>query len=257
MNTPPRTRSASKPDDIIVEISKKIEELKIEVKAEIASEINKLIDSQQELITKLNNTVIQQESTIAVLQKSVEKLKKDNENLRASASNLDKKINSLEQYGQRQSIRIHGIEVPGKNERDTPDQLIKNVHKMMSDVGVNAPIHVIDRAHRIGPRYERYGDKKMCQAVIVKFNNFSIRTDFYRKRRKLDKKYKLRIDLTKENYSLLKDAMQCIYDDSLTKEVDDVYVFADINCRIKIVDSSREEEQFVESIDDVKNFLAH
>jgi len=51
--------------------------------------------------------------------------------------------------------------------------------------------------------------------------------------------------------------MQCIYDDSLTKEVDDVYVFADINCRIKIVDSSREEEQYVESIDDVKNFLAH
>ena len=38
---------------------------------------------------------------------------------------------------------------------------------------------------------------------------------------------------------------------------DDVYVFADINCGIKIVDSSREEEQFVESIDDVKNFLAH
>ena len=80
LNSLPRKRSTSKPVDIITEIYKKIEELKIEVKAEIASEINKLIDSQQELITKLNNTVIQQESTIAVLQKSVEKLKKDNEN---------------------------------------------------------------------------------------------------------------------------------------------------------------------------------
>ena len=63
--------------------------------------------------------------------------------------------------------------------------------------------------------------------------------------------------MTQENYGLFKEAITIINSKSLSKKVNDVYVFVDINCRIKIVDTSREEEQFVESIDDVKKFLAY
>ena len=261
MSSPPRTRSASKHEDID-DLSQKFEELKLgiisELKSEISTEINKLISSQQELINKLSFSVVQHESTIAVLQNSVEQLKKENESLKSSATKFGNEINKINQYSRRQSLRIQGIEIQKENEREEPETLVNMVQKMMLDVGMDdAPIHIIDRAHRIGPVYERFGDKKKCQTVLVKFTNFSYRTRFYRKRSKLDKKYKVRIDLTKENYGLFKEAITIINSKSLSKKVNDVYVFVDINCRIKIVDTSREEEQFVESIDDVKNFLAY
>ena len=112
----------------------------------------------------------------------------------------------------------------------------------MVEVGVKAPIHVIDRAHRIGPVYDRLGDNKKCRSIIVKFNNFGFRTAFYRK-----------IDLTKENYKFFKDAINFIKN---KKGNNGVYVFVDVNCRIKIVDTTRDEEAFVFCMDDVKNFLA-
>ena len=207
MSSPPRTRSSSRSDNTD-ELIQKFEELKLsiifELKSEISSEINKLISSQQELINKLSISVVQHESTIAVLQNNVEQLKKENESLKSSSTKLDQKIINIEQYQRRQSLRIQGIEICKANEREEPDDLVKMFQTMMLNVGMDdAPIHVIDRAHRIGPIYERFGDKKKCQTVIVKFTNFSYRTKFYRKRSKLDKKYKLRIELMKENFNVL------------------------------------------------------
>jgi len=124
---------------------------------------------------------------------------------------------------------------------------------MMVEVDVKAPIHVIDRAHRIGPVYDRLGENKKCRSIIVKFNNFGFRTAFYRKRKQLKNDARIRIDLTKENYKFFKDAINFINN---KKGNNGVYVFIDVNCRIKIVDTTRDEEAFVFCMDDVKNFLA-
>ena len=37
----------------------------------------------------------------------------------------------------------------------------------------------------------------------------------------------------------------------------DVYIFTDINCRIKIVDKSSDENCFANCIEDFENFISH
>ena len=59
-------------------------------------------------------------------------------------------------------------------------------------------------------------------------------------------------NLTKRNYNVLKKSIDLIYE----SEKKDVYVFADINCRLKIVDIGSKEESFINSIDDAKYFLS-
>jgi len=250
--TPPRTRSSSKLE--LDQLNDKFEEIKLsiisELKFEIAAEIQKLITSQQQLIGTLHSKVVEHESTIAVLQANVTALKTENSNLKVNFHNMGAEINQMEQYQRRQTLRIDGIEFQGKED---PETLVKAVHKMMVGVGSDAPIPMVDRAHRIGPVYERASDKKKCKAIMVKFCSFRYRTELYRKRKQLDKNVRVRIDLTKANYKVYKEACNFIYE----KKCQNVYVFIDINCRIKIVDSARDEESFVSCIEDAKLFLAN
>ena len=253
---PQRTRSSSKSEDNIDQLTSLIEEMKTslvsELKSEIAKEVEKLVSFQKQLIEKLHSTAIENELTISVLKASVNALKTENDVLRNKYSVLDSKLNYLEQYGRRQNLCVEGIELKEKNEHEEPDEIVKKIHEMMVDVGVKAPIHVIDRAHRIGPVYDRLGDNKKCRSIIVKFNNFGFRTAFYRKRKQLKNDARIWIDLTKENYKFFKDSINFMN----KKKWNDVYVFVDVNCRIKIVDTTRDEEAFVFCMDDVKNFLA-
>ena len=254
-STPPKTRSSAKSDDMFTHFNEKFEEIKSsiisELKSEMAKEIEKLITSQQQLIATLHSKVTENESTIEVLKSSVTALKNENAALKAKSSLMDAQLNNFEQYTRRQTLRLEGIEIKSHKEEE-PEEIVKSIHKMMVDVGINVPIHVIDRAHRIGPAYHRVSDNKKCKSIMVKFNNFRYRTDFYRKRKELDKNIKVRIDLTKTNYLFFKEAIQFIE----KKKWENVYIFVDINCRIKIVDSVRAESSFVTCIDDVKNFLA-
>ena len=121
----------------------------------------------------------------------------------------------------------------------------------MKDSGVKCTDMVIDRAHRVGPVYENR-DKKKMKSIIVKFNNFRIRSQFYEKRKKLKEGIRVKIDLTKKNYNLLREIMDLLS----AKKFKDFYVYSDINCRIKIVDSSSKESAFINSFDDVDYFLS-
>ena len=61
--TPTRTRSSSKYEDNIDQLTSLIEEMKTslvsELKSEIAKEVEKLFDFQKQLIEKLHSTVIE------------------------------------------------------------------------------------------------------------------------------------------------------------------------------------------------------
>ena len=84
--TPPRTRSPSKSEDNIDQLTSLIEGMKTslvsELKREIAKEVEKLVSFQKQLIEKLHSTVIENESTISVLKASVNALKTENYVLR-------------------------------------------------------------------------------------------------------------------------------------------------------------------------------
>ena len=217
-----------------------------ELKDNILTEIKSYVSTQCETIKKLIDNVEKHESTIAILQTSVENLKTENSNLKLKLENY---INQIEQYSRRQTLRLDGVAV--SNNFESPENLVSLVHGYMKEVGINNSDMVIDRAHRIGPVYEDE-NKVKYRSIIVKFTNFRIRTQFYRSRQKLKDKIKIRIDLTKRNYNVLKKLVDLIY----ASEIKNVYVFADINCRMKIVDIGSKEESFINSIDDAKYFLS-
>ena len=85
---------------------------------------------------------------------------------------------------------------------------------------------------------------KTDDTVIVRFTTFHHRNMFYRKRKELKKGVKVHIDLTKAKLDLLIKASKYVKN---LYNVDFVYV--DINCRLKIHFSNK-NESFFDSIDD-------
>ena len=78
--------------------------------------------------------------------------------------------------------------------------------------------------------------------------SFRHRTMFYRNRKSL-KDVRIKLDLTKRRYRILKDAID------LAKEHQDlVYVFADVNCRLKVVFKDG-TSNFFNDIDNLKSMI--
>jgi len=99
----------------------------------------------------------------------------------------------------------------------------------MTKSGTVVPDSCIDRAHRIGKKFTNKVDNKLSQSVIVRFTTFRHRTMFYRKRKLTSPNIKVKLDLTKSRYNLLKDAIEYV------RNLDSVnFVYADINCRLKV-----------------------
>ena len=72
---------------------------------------------------------------------------------------------------------------------------------------------------------------------------------FYKARKKLTDKVRVRLDLTKTRYKILNDATNYIKDFDHVK-----YVYADINYRLKVRFSSNEEKFFI-SLDELKEIM--
>ena len=70
---------------------------------------------------------------------------------------------------------------------------------------------------------------KKCQSIIiVRFATFRHRTIFYRARKNL-KSLKVKLDLTKSRFDLLKRANNNV------KEIPDInFCYADVNCRLRV-----------------------
>ena len=85
------------------------------------------IDEQEKRITEL-------ESKVAVISAHLEQLKRHNED--------------LEQYQQRLCLRINRIPIES-GRRKTAEESMEKVRAVSSEIGVDIPDAVIDRAHRI------------------------------------------------------------------------------------------------------------
>ena len=92
--------------------------------------------------------------------------------------------------------------------------------KQLSACLVRQALVCIDRAHRVS---------RTDDTVIVRFTTFRHRTMFYRKRKELKNGVKVHLDLTKARLDLLIKASKYV------KNLSNVdFVYADINCRLKI-----------------------
>ena len=140
----------------------------------------------------------------------------------------ERKIDDIEQYGQRVCLR--GEDTPLKQD-ETEQKLIDQLENEFSDMGLDVTVGSIERIHRIGPIYfeeDEEGKQHERQQVVVKFKNWRSRTKVYKNRKKMNK-LEFRVDLTKRRLLLLKKARD------MTKNMPNVdFTFSDVNCRLAL-----------------------
>ena len=123
-----------------------------------------------------------------------------------------------------------------KQENESSDKFLEAVKWLVSEAGINIQDACIDRAHRV---------RRNNDTVIVRFTTFHHRTMFCGKRKELKNVVKVHLDLKKARLDLLI---------KLNKYVNSLsyvgFVYADINCRLKI-GFSNNNESFFDSVDDL------
>ena len=193
------------------------------------AEVKEVMGEKEKEIEKL-------ESTVSLLQQHVQTLKLSHE----------KKTDDLEQYGRRLCLRIHGVQCV---ERETSSDVLNKVKDIIDDSESEIPENVIDRAHRIGRKISHNGE--YTQSIIVRFTTFRHRTLLYKNRKKLvNENVKIRLDLTKLRNSTLNKCREFLNENPGTAK----YVYADINCRLKIR-MNDDKDQFFETFEEFKSFF--
>ncbi|KAL8585746.1 hypothetical protein ACOMHN_040528 [Nucella lapillus] len=90
---------------------------------------------------------------------------------------LQDKVDELEQYGRRNSVRINGVpETEGEN----TDEVIRRIAK---EIGVDLNDSVIGRSHRVGRKAE--GGMVTTRAIIVKFTSYRHKQHLFAAKKKL------------------------------------------------------------------------
>ena len=192
--------------------------------------VNFIFISKCQVLEVPMNSMLKLSSTVTLLQKHVNTLKETNVALQEKCKNLEHFVECNEQYSRRTCLRITNI--PCEKD-ETLEKVLEKVKKLVNEAGVDIPNSNIDRAHRIGSKK----DKK--QAIIVKFTTFRHCTLLFRARRKLKDGAKLHVDLSKKRFKFLLDAQKYV------ENVGEVqFVYADVNCNLKVIRSSNEETFF-------------
>ena len=124
---------------------------------------------------------------------------------------------------------------------------------LFKEAKVDIPESVIDRAHRIGSRYLDASSNNCYKSIIVHFTTFRHRTMFYRAKNKLKRGVRIKLDLTKSRYGLLKRAKDHV------KEVTSFnFCYADINCHLKVkFNAENQKDIFFSSFDNLLDICRH
>ena len=192
--------------------------------------INTLFEQfENKVLSELQNRIEQQDVKIEKLESMI--LMKQN-----TIDNLIIKCDDNEQYSRRSCVRINGIEL---KENEKVEDVLDEVEKCCSSMGIPYDSSNIDRAHRIGKVYTDKNNKnKKMKSIIVKFKSWNYRTKFYKSRPRIyengkkkpgSKPFTVSLDLTKRRYDLLQYATGAIEHYPEVK-----FAFADANCSIGI-----------------------
>ena len=142
---------------------------------------------------------------------------------RANMHNLlERRLDDLEQYGRRTSLRISGI---ASGENETAEHCLEKVKEEIQKVAPELHDGHFDRAHRVG-KVREDGKERL---IIVKFTSFWARTWAYRRRVREEGKPRFYLDHTQRRFKLKKFAEDNV---KTVPSVD--FVFTDINSNLTI-----------------------
>lgn len=183
-------------------------------------ELTNTLASKEDLCA-LKEIIKEQKTVITSLQTRVETLE-------AQVTFLLDETERSQQYSRRQCLRIDGVALPANEASESSQDVLKAVHKVITEAGIDIPDHAIDRAHRIG-RTKIVGGRRHRQ-IIVKFSTFRYRTMLYWARKTVAPKIKISLDLTKNR----KEVLDKINSYLREKNADNSFAFADINCELMV-----------------------
>ena len=152
----------------------------------------------------------------------------------------------LEQYGRRLCLRIDGVPTV---KDESSDDVLEFTKSLFKEAKVSVPDNVLDCAHRIGPSYTDRITSKKCKSIIVRFTTFRHRTLFYRARKNLKSGFKVKLDLIKSGFNLLKKANDHV------KEIPALrFCYADDNCRLQVkFHDAKQEDIFFSTFDELRD----
>lgn len=181
---------------------------------------------KEEFIELINNTLKsylssceldKKISTFEILSEKIElSLNTLTQNYEAKIANLEKeniklhaRMNELEQYSRRNSIRLYGV-------KESPDEdVYSKVIEVFNGINVNAAGH-IDRCHRVGKKTTEKQDngqksararKENIRCIIIKFTSYLKRHEVFKNKRLFKNSgFSIVEDLTSTNYTLFKKA---------------------------------------------------
>ena len=222
-----------------------VAELKTLIQGIQADLRNKVTNEKiEELIRKMD----EKDAKIASLEKQVDLLNGRIAVVENNNALLERKVDDLESYTRRQNLRIVGI--PEPEEGENGDACIEKVKDEISKLDVHLNLDaVIDRAHRVGPKKDRTGNR-VQRAMIVRFTSWRARTHVYTNRKTGNGDGgKFYVDLTKRRFDLKKKAQEKTKDNPKVK-----FSYADVNNNICLMleDGSK---KFFNSESELENIL--
>ena len=133
------------------------------------------------------------------------------------------------------------------------NDVLDPVNSLFKEAKVDILESVIDRVYRIGYRYLDAASNNYCKSIIIRFITFRHRTMFYRAKNKLKRGVRIKLDLTKSRYGLLKRAKDHV------KEVPSIkFCYADINCHLKVkFNAENQKHIFFSSFDNLLDICRH
>ena len=136
-------------------IDTKFEELKASILAEFIEETKRIVDEGIKSLVGKKNELVESNlgdeyaNSIKQVQEQIKNVLEANEKMRNENIKLENRVDDLEQYGRRWSLRINGIPM---EERETAQNVRDKVAKIISDENIDIPHFAIDRAHRVGKK---------------------------------------------------------------------------------------------------------
>ena len=227
---------------------------------ELKSCFNAKFNEQEESLTKtFNNIIADLKKEIAEeiqheVSKQCKQLDSENEMLTKHVTELrelnivnQSRNEELEQYSTRLRLRIDGVPTVKGESSDNVFEFTKSLFK---EAKVAVPGNVLDRAHRIGPSYTDRITSKKCKSIIVRYTTFRHRTLFYRARKNLKSAFKVKLDLTKSRFNLLKKVNDHV------KEIPDIsFCYTDVNCRLRAEFHDAKQEDIFSRFDELRNIV--
>ncbi|KAK6168719.1 hypothetical protein SNE40_019905 [Patella caerulea] len=175
----------------------KLNEITMEnIKLDIVNTINERIRNLEKQISDITSENTKLKLQVDVITNQNNQLETELQDTKDVAALSLQKVNDLEQWTRRSSVRIYGLP---DNQKESFTESINKSLDVFDKIGVQMPPEHIDIAHRLGPF--KVGK---CRGIIVKFMSRKDKLHVIKNRRNLKgSNITIREDLTRINAQLL------------------------------------------------------